>query len=66
MNGSGMTQGRMLYAVTSRGLWEQRSDLATMLGAEIGLWPFCCMRLSSMIWTSEPTWSDGAVGSKPI
>lgn len=32
---------RPLYAVTSPGLWTQRSDLATLLDAEIGLWPFC-------------------------
>ncbi|MBL0372342.1 capsular polysaccharide biosynthesis protein [Rhizobium sp. KVB221] len=32
---------RPRYAVTSWGLWELRSDLAVLLGAEILLWPFC-------------------------
>jgi capsular polysaccharide export protein len=32
---------RPLYAVTSRGLWTLRGDLATLLDADICLWPFC-------------------------
>lgn len=32
---------RPLYAVTSRGLWDQRNDLSTLLSADIALWPFC-------------------------
>jgi capsular polysaccharide export protein len=35
------TTGLPRYAVTSRGLWEQREDLSILLGAEILLWPFC-------------------------
>jgi capsular polysaccharide export protein len=35
------SRGRPLYAVTSPGLWKQRSDLSTLLEAEIGFWPFC-------------------------
>ena len=34
-------EDRPLYAVTSPGLWKQRSDLSTLLDAEIGFWPFC-------------------------
>jgi capsular polysaccharide export protein len=34
-------QRRPLYAVTSRGLWDQRQDLSILLDADIGLWPFC-------------------------
>jgi capsular polysaccharide export protein len=35
---------RQFYAVTSRGLWDQRADIAAILDAEIGLWPFCRLR----------------------
>lgn len=34
-------EGRPLYAVTSRGLWNQRADLSTLIDAEIGFWPYC-------------------------
>jgi capsular polysaccharide export protein len=37
---------RRFIAVTSRGLWDIRGDLAILLDAEIGLWPFC--RLQSI------------------
>ena len=42
---------RPRYAVTSRGLWQQRSDLAMLLGGEIVLWPF-----------STPGSVDGFIG----
>jgi capsular polysaccharide export protein len=38
------SERRLFFAVTSRGLWDQRADLATMLEGEIGLWPYCRAR----------------------
>lgn len=34
-----LSGNKPVYAVTSPGLWAQRSDLATVLGAEIRLFP---------------------------
>jgi capsular polysaccharide export protein len=39
------------YAVTSRGLWDQRADLSTLLDADLRLWPFC-----------NPSKLDGFIG----
>lgn len=45
------------YAVTSRGLWDQRDDLSTLLGAEICFWPFCApLSLDGFIgWGRRPS-----------
>ncbi|MDB5525842.1 MAG: capsule polysaccharide biosynthesis family protein [Rhizobium sp.] len=34
------SEGRILYAVASRGLWNQRGDLSLLLDADICFWPF--------------------------